>query len=118
MILLVEDEWLIREETADELRHEGWGVLEAGTGECAIAYLQAGRQIDLVITDIQLPGDASGWEVADASRGSRPDMPVIYTSGNACDVARQVPGSIFLDKPYRTSELLSACERLTHAVAA
>jgi CheY-like chemotaxis protein len=111
--LVVEDEWLVREEIADALRADGWSVLEAGSGESALAFLRTGQHIDLVITDIQLAGPLTGWDVAEEFRGARPGIPIIYASGNSRENVRKVEGSVFLGKPYCTSELLDACSKLS-----
>ena len=72
VILVVEDEGMVREHIAQELRSAGWEVLESRSAEAAIAYLQAGYQIDVVFTDIQLAGHLSGWDVAEQFRAIRP----------------------------------------------
>jgi CheY-like chemotaxis protein len=60
LVLVVEDEWLLRDLVVKALRSAGCDVLEAGTAEVAIAYLQAGHCIDVVFTDIQLAGELTG----------------------------------------------------------
>ena len=80
VVLVVEDEPLVRESIADELRTYGWRVLEAAGGEDALS-LTADNQIDVVFTDILLPGQMSGWEIAEALRAKVPALPVLYTSG-------------------------------------
>jgi CheY-like chemotaxis protein len=109
IVLVVEDEWLIREEIAHELEDGGCNVLEASTGEGAVALLREGQKIDAVVTDIRLAGYLSGWDVAEAFRAVRPDMPVIYASANEVEKTRRVPGSVFFTKPCRTGEILAAC---------
>jgi CheY-like chemotaxis protein len=86
VVLVVEDDALLLYSIAHALRGEGWLVLQARTGAEAIAHLDAAERVDLVFTDLQLPGPLSGWDVA--CRSSRDDMPVIYTSGNAADRRR------------------------------
>jgi CheY-like chemotaxis protein len=113
IVLVVEDEWLLREEIVDAFRHAGWSVLDAASGEGALAYLRTDEHIDLVVTDIQLTGEMTGWDVAEAARASRPDIPVIYVSGTPRQFPREVSGSVFFAKPYQTSDLLDACQRLT-----
>lgn len=112
VILVVEDEWLVRDDIAHALRAAGWDVLEADTAEAAIAFLRAGRHIDLVFTDIQLAGHMSGWDVAEACRVERADFPIVYASGNSADRTRQVSRSLFFDKPYQAAAILEACHRL------
>ena len=76
IVLIVEDEWLILAEIAEEFQRAGWTVLEANTGESSVALAQNGQRIDAVVTAIQLAGYLSGWDVADAFRALNPDIPV------------------------------------------
>ena len=92
--LVVEDEWIVRNNIVNELRESGWTVVETATGEEALALL-ADREVDVVLTDIQLAGAMTGWDVARAARGARPNLPVIYASANASDPLRRVEGSLF-----------------------
>jgi CheY-like chemotaxis protein len=62
VVLLVEDEWLIRADMAAGLEEAGWEVVEASTGKGAIEQLCNGLDIDLLVTDIQLADNLSGWE--------------------------------------------------------
>ena len=68
--------------------------------------------IDIVFTDINLIGPATGWDVAECFRIERPDVPVLYTSGKSLDAQRCVPGSEFVAKPYKSADILKAFERL------
>ncbi|WP_436812613.1 response regulator [Sphingomonas sp. DT-204] len=110
--LIVEDEWLIRMELADALTSAGVDVFEASAGEDALAYLDGGRPIHILITDIRLVGALTGWEVAEAFRSARPGIGVIYASANPPQEARQVPGSVFFAKPAPTRQIVQACYRL------
>ena len=116
-VLVVEDEALLRLELVVELQFDGYTVLEAGSGEEALIQLDDGQRIDVVITDIQLGGALTGWDVAEKFRVDYPDMLVIYTSGNAGDHARKVSGSVFFNKPYRTADISKVCRALGCAVA-
>ena len=111
-VLVVEDDWFVREDMVLGLKQEGWFVLEADTGVGALKLLQETATIDLLVTDIRLADDMTGWDVAEAVRASRPKIPVIYTSGNSDDNGRQVPESIFLNKPVTARELILTCLRL------
>src|SRR5581483_10733368 len=104
--VIVEDEWLVRMELADALSEAGWKVIEVATGEAAITVLEHTPRIDLLVTDIRLPGPVSGWEVAEKYRAASRDTIVIYCSGNPADKARQVTNSLFLPKPCRMDLLL------------
>lgn len=109
LVLVVEDEWLVRDVIASDLKDAGWTVLEASTGESAIGIIENNPQIDVLFTDIQLAGQLSGWDVAEAFRAAKPQMKVIYASGNTVDWSRAVDNSQFFSKPYRASEILKAC---------
>lgn len=108
-VLVVEDEWLIREDLADHLKANGWDVLEASTAEGAIKLLESETHIDVLITDIQLAGYLSGWDVAEAVRAAQPKVAVIYASGNTVEQSRAVARSLFFSKPYRAADILQAC---------
>lgn len=110
--LVVEDEWLVRMEIADALAARGWLVHEAGSGETALLFLRLDPPVDLVVTDIRLPGPVTGWDVADAFRAVSDKTAIIYCSGNACDPARQLTGSVFLSKPCRIDFLLEMSVKL------
>ena len=111
VVLVVEDEPLVRENIADELRTFGWHVLEAANGENALA-LTENNHIDAVFTDIQLAGQMSGWEVAEVLRVRDAALPILYTSAYGCDRARQVTGSLFIRKPYDPGFIIEACYNL------
>jgi CheY-like chemotaxis protein len=112
VILVVEDEFLVRQAIAEHLREAGCVVLEAGTGEQALAICESRTAVDVLFTDVHLNGAASGWEVAEKFRAARNDIPVVYASGNRHDHARCVPDSVWVDKPYRPGEILRTCRRL------
>ena len=94
------------------LREAGYAVIESGSGEEALALCKSGMPIDMIVTDINLGGSASGWDVAKRFRSEQPDMPVVYISGEQSDPERCVPGSLFVAKPYQHIDILSACLRL------
>ena len=91
-VLVVEDDWLIREDIVTGLRQEGWAVLEAATGAGALTVLREAERVDLLITDIRLADALTGWDVAEAFRTSHPQVPVIYASGNPANDHRRVRG--------------------------
>jgi CheY-like chemotaxis protein len=111
VVLIVEDEGLLRIHIAGEFASQGWVVLEAAQGESAVELLET-NHVDVVLTDIQLAGAMCGWQVAEASRENRPSVPVVYASGNAPDRSRQVAGSLFFDKPYDPDAVIEACGKM------
>jgi len=82
-VLVVEDEVLIRLAVADALRSAGLDVIEAATGDEALAVLGSSATVDLVFTDIQMPGSTDGLALAQIVRQTRPTLRVIVASGNA-----------------------------------
>jgi CheY-like chemotaxis protein len=81
VVLVVEDELSIRMVIADVLSDRGYTVLQAGDGRSGLRVLEAGTLVDLLITDIGLPGGTNGRELADAARQHRPDLKVLFITG-------------------------------------
>ena len=111
-ILLVEDQEMVREMTRAVLDQEGYHVLVAADGREAVRVSQGfAGEIDLVITDVVMPG-LSGRETAEQLRTARPGARVIFVSGYTADAlgGRDAlePGTRFLQKPFRPDELTAA----------
>ena len=108
-VLVVEDDVGVRTTVVDMLGALGYKVLKAEDGESALAVLQSGVQIDLLFTDVIMPGPVSSTEMARQARELQPDMAVLFTSGYAQDVivheGRLDAGVELLSKPYRREEL-------------
>lgn len=98
-VLVLEDEVLIRLAIAEELRAQGLTVIEAANADEAWSYLQAGGHIDLVFTDVCMPGSMDGREFANRVKGSYPEIAIVITSGQQMVFAKE-EGSHFLPKPY------------------
>lgn len=81
VILVVEDEVFIRFDVADMLRENGFEVIEAGDAGQALAALASGARVDLVFSDIQMPGAMNGLGLARHVLETSPGLPVILTSG-------------------------------------
>jgi CheY-like chemotaxis protein len=113
VILVVEDEFFVRYDIANFLREAGHRVIESASGEHAIMMSQSATAIDMVFTDINLGGSANGFDVAECFRQERPDIAVLYLSGERIDPARCVSGSMFVAKPFQQSDILSACQQLS-----
>jgi CheY-like chemotaxis protein len=99
----------VREGIVGYLEEAGCVVIEAETGERAIEICKSSVLIDVLFTDIQLPGAASGFDVADNFRATHSDMPIMYVSGNAGGRERCVADSLFFQKPYQAAAILKAC---------
>jgi CheY-like chemotaxis protein len=98
-VLVVEDEWLIREEIVRFLKAEGCAVFEAASGEEAVVYLENGHMIDAVFTDLRLGEGLTGWDVAEAFREKLPQVRIVYTSGDVLAPRRDVSDSVFSTNP-------------------
>ena len=103
-VLVVEDEILIRSAAAEFLRGAGYKVIEAANGEEAIAVCASGTPVDLVFSDINMPGDLDGVELARRIADRHPGIHIILTSAiGQARRAREI-GATFLPKPYRLAE--------------
>ena len=117
-ILLVEDEPLVMLVAQDALEAGGFVVLPAQLSSEALKILES-RSADLagLVTDIRLPGDSNGWDIARRARELRADLSVVYTTGDsAADwPAQGVPNSVVVQKPYAGAQLLTAISTLITA---
>jgi len=104
-VLVVDDEILIRLVIADYLRECGYRVFEAGGPEDAVSILQSDLKIDIVFTDLELPGQSSGLELARWIRRRYPAVKVILTSGFT---ARQSSRASSAKPARRSSSLTTA----------
>ena len=108
-IMLIDDEATIRTLIAEELRDSGYVVTTAEDGPSALRILEGAIEIDLLITDVGLPGGLNGRQVADAARVQRPDLKVLFITGYAETAAvgngLLAPGMHVLTKPFEISEL-------------
>ena len=111
MILLVEDEPLLREVTSEDLESLGFEVECARDGDEAIEIL-AQRTFAALITDIRMPGAVDGWEVARRAREQHPDLPVIYLSGYSDPASEPVEDARLVQKPYRIGDISRALGEL------
>ncbi|MGD0105302.1 MAG: response regulator [Rhodopila sp.] len=115
-ILLVEDELLIRMWLADELSKAGFDVLEAEDGDRATIVLDQTPALDLLITDIQMPGRTDGNVVATRAKQRWPGLPVIYVSGRPSSLKNEIGlCDAFLAKPFTAAAILTTAQRLLDA---
>jgi PAS domain S-box-containing protein len=82
-VLVIDDEQTVRALIADVLDEAGYRVLDAADGSAGLKILQSAVRIDLLITDVGLPGGFNGRQVADAARNTRPDLKVLFITGYA-----------------------------------
>lgn len=113
-VLVVEDEVLISDTVCEALKSSGFNVCHAETADAAWRYLQNGQEVDVLFTDINLPGEMDGAELAARARNLRPELPIVYASGRYAspEVGGLVPRSVFVSKPYNLSEVCTLLRRL------
>jgi len=111
-ILLVEDEEAVRSMAKMFLERNGYSVIEAESGSDAAAIWEKKQsQIDLLVTDLIMPGEFTGQKLARRLQCDRPDLKVIFSSGYDCEDFAESESdyldleSNFLQKPYRLSSL-------------
>jgi CheY-like chemotaxis protein len=104
VVLVAEDEILIRSTAADYLRNRGYAVIEAASGEEAIAVLTTGEPVDAIFTDVEMCGSLDGLTLANWVGQHRPEIPVMLTSGRRDPVFGE---KLFVAKPYRLAEVTS-----------
>ncbi len=107
-ILLVEDEPLLRLATCEDLSELGFDPISATRADEAWEVIESEAAIAGLITDIRMPGEWDGWELARRARMVRPGIGVIYVSGFSDAEPQPVPGGVFLKKPYRFNEIRDA----------
>lgn len=102
-ILVVEDEFLIRTGISDYLRESGYHVVEAANAAEAVAAFEADMKIDVVFSDVQMPGEMNGFGLEKWVRTHFPDVLIILTSGyvGAAEKARALHIEPPIQKPYR-----------------
>ncbi|WP_341914371.1 PAS domain-containing protein [Ferrovibrio terrae] len=118
-VLLVDDEAMVRMLIVDVLGEAGYTVLEAGDGLAGLRILQSDAQIDLLVTDVGLPGGMNGRQMADAARASRPDLKVLFITGYAENAllrnGQLETGMSILTKPFEIDTLAGRIRELIDA---
>ncbi len=117
-ILLVEDDDSVRRLTIRRLLHMGYTVIEAATADEALVLYRQHPEINLVFTDMMMPGKLSGWDLSLEIRKQSPALPFVISSGfseqlNISNVASQ-DGVFLLQKPYSMDELSETLSRSLH----
>ncbi|NVN30232.1 response regulator [Endobacter medicaginis] len=111
IVLVVEDETLLRMHSVDFIEAAGYRVLEAADTDTAIAVLEANPAIRVVLTDVDLPGSMDGLKLAAAIRRRWPPIELIVTSGAVTPQPGDLPErSIFVPKPVDPRRVLSAID--------
>ncbi|WP_256808231.1 PAS domain S-box protein [Bradyrhizobium sp. Bra64] len=108
-ILIVEDDALVRQYVVTQIKSLGYAALEAANAAEALVIIDADKDIDLLFTDVIMPGNMNGRQLADEAARRRPDLKTLFTSGYTENAivhhGRLDSGVLLLAKPYRKSEL-------------
>lgn len=108
-ILLVDDDSIVRESVAEMLDTLGYRVLEASDGRAALDVLHGDSHIDLLLTDVVMPGGMGGQQLAEEARRIRPGLPVLLASGYAKGLVERGDATGTADnllfKPFRMNQL-------------
>jgi two-component system, response regulator PdtaR len=117
VVLVAEDEPLLRVMAVDALAEEGFGTLEAGNAAEALAACKAHPDaVDVLFTDIRMPGSMDGLELAHRVRERWPSISVLITSGNIFLSLKELPdGAKFLPKPYDMRQVVRLLRELVDA---
>ena len=109
VVLIVEDEFLVRMNAVEMIEEAGFEVIEAGNADEAIAILEIRADIRVVFTDIQMPGSMDGLKLSRAIRDRWPPIEIILTSGKRHPEAEDLPArGQFFPKPFNPDALIAA----------
>ncbi|MDY0884996.1 response regulator [Dongia soli] len=113
VVLLVEDEILVRATTSEIIADAGYFVLEASNADEAIILLEARSDVAIIVSDITMPGSMDGLELANMVHERWAEIRIILTSGKERPAREALPdGVIFVEKPFGT-ELVSELRRVS-----
>lgn len=113
IVLVVEDEILIRMDIADQLDALGYCIIEASNGREALEALTETDPVHILFTDVDMPGDLDGLMLAHEVSRTRPEIGIIITSGNAAPGEGVMPvGSRFYAKPYLPASVHAAIQEM------
>ena len=113
LVLIVEDDFLIRTATAEAVRDAGFEVLQAADADAAIVILEGRSDIQVVFTDVHMPGSMDGAKLAHAIRNRWPPVRVIVTSGRPVETLDLPVGTLLFPKPYSLGHIASTLQSLT-----
>lgn len=114
VVLVVEDELFVRMMAIDAIEDAGFGAVGVETGDEALILLDNRDDIGLLFTDIKMPGEIDGLQLATRVRERWPALPILLTSGHLYHGDDRVPATIpFLQKPYRAGALIAEISRLS-----
>ena len=118
-ILVVEDDELVRSYVTAQLQASGYQVISASNGQQALEIIQGEQKIDLLFTDVVMPGGMTGRDLSDTAQRIRPGLKVLYTSGytenSIVHHGRLDAGVMLLTKPYSREELMTKIHQALHS---
>ncbi|WP_259744983.1 response regulator, partial [Pseudomonas protegens] len=118
-ILVVEDNADVRSAAVEMLKHEGYQVRTAANGDAAMQLLMAGLKVDLIFTDVVMPGLIKSTDLATWARTQAPPIAVLFTSGHTRDMISRnhqlSPDTHLLSKPYGPDDLSAMVRSLLGA---
>jgi two-component system, response regulator PdtaR len=110
-VLIVEDEFLIALSASAVFEQAGFDTIEAGNADEAISVLEE-REVDLIFTDVRMPGSMDGLRLARYVRERWPPIKIMVTSGHHLVQNGDLPeGGVFLSKPYTDAAIIAAISR-------
>lgn len=116
VVLVVEDDFLLRMDAVDILKDAGFEVVEAPNADQAIAILEAHPSIHIVFTDVQMPGTMDGLKLARFVKDRWPPIKIVATSGRVRVSDADLPaGSVFVPKPYSPAQIVVTLRELLGA---
>ena len=114
IVLVVEDDFLLRMDAVDIVRDAGFEAVEAANANDAIAIIEANPNIHVVFTDVQMPGTMDGLKLARFIKDRWPPIKIVATSGRLRVSENDLPeGSIFVPKPYTPAQIIRTLRELT-----
>ena len=119
VVLVVDDEAMVRMLVTDVMQDLGYRTVEASSGRAALDLLRSEQRIDLLVTDVGLPGGMDGWQLAQNGRAVRPALKILFITGYAENTAigqgTLQPGMQVLPKPFAVDMLAARVQELTAA---
>jgi CheY-like chemotaxis protein len=114
-ILIVEDEFLVRWPAAEFLRERGYTVIEATNVADAISIFDSGTHVDIVFSDVHMPGDLTGHALAEWLDRNHPHVPLLLMSASAteADKLSTTQKRWFIAKPYELGEVSAQIESMS-----
>src|SRR5206468_4211950 len=115
-VLVIDDEPSVRLLVVEVLSNLGYEVIEVSSGAAGLEVLQSDRRVDLLVTDVGLPGRMNGRQVEAAARALRPDLEVLFITGyaesHAIRTGRLAPGMEVMTKPFSMEALAEKIRKM------